>query len=176
MACNSLNLGIAADCSNNMGGITKVYLTPLSNITSYTESGGTVSAISMTSSTYFYAFNFNRNSATFTENLTKNVEAGSALYEQTVTITIPKRETAKRNALALVAVGDLGCVIKDSNAKYWYLGAVEGVYVSEMTSTSGTAKADGSNYVVTLKGFEVNAAYELASASVITSLVSPSWT
>lgn len=176
MACNSLNIGIAADCTNNMGGITKVYLTSLSNVMTYTASGATVSAISLTASSNFYAFNFNRNSATFTENLTKNVEAGAALYEQTVTITIPRREGAKRNALALIAVGDLACVVKDSNGIYWYLGEVEGVYMSEGTSTSGTAKGDGSNYVVTLKGFEVEQARVVSPASVITSLVSTSWT
>ena len=52
MACVSFSGGISNDCSNNMGGITKLYLTDLANVTSYTESGGTVSSISMTASSY----------------------------------------------------------------------------------------------------------------------------
>ena len=154
MACVSFSGGIANDCANNMGGITKLYLTDFSNIVTYTESGGTVSAITMASASYFYEFAFNRNSASYQEDLVKSVEAGSALFEQTISVTIPRRDVAKRNTLALLTTRDLAVIIKDSNGLYWYPGAVEGVYLSESTSTSGTAKADGSNYVLTLKGFE----------------------
>jgi hypothetical protein len=51
---------------------------------------------------------------------------------------------------------DLAVIIKDSNGILWYPGQVEGMYLITTTSTSGTAKADGSNYVLTLKGFEVD--------------------
>lgn len=171
MACVSFSGGIAKDCENNIGGLTKLYLTDLSNIVTYTQSGGTVSAITMASASYFYSFDFNRNSATFTEDLVKSVEAGSALFEQTVTVTIPRRDVKKRNTLALLTQRDLAVIVKDSNGLYWYPGAVEGMYLSESTSTSGTAKADGSNYVLTLKGFEVDRSYGVAS-SIVSALVS----
>jgi hypothetical protein len=154
MACVTFSGGIAKDCANNIGGLTKVYLTDFDNIVGYTQSGGTVSSITMASASYFYEFEFNRNSATFTEDLVKSVEAGSALFEQTLTLTIPRRDVSKRNTLSLLTQRDLAVIIKDSNGLYWYPGQVEGMYLSESTSTSGTAKADGSNYVLTLKGFE----------------------
>jgi len=166
MACVSFSGGISNDCSNNIGGLSKVYLTDLSNISSFTQSGGTVSAISMAGATKFYEFQFNRNSATFTEDLVKSVEAGSALFEQTVTLTIPRRDVTKRNTLSLLTQRDLAVIVKDSNGLYWYPGAVEGVYLSESTSTSGTAKADGSNYVLTLKGFEQERSYAVTSTIV----------
>jgi hypothetical protein len=166
MACVSFSGGISNDCSNNIGGLSKVYLTDLSNISSYTQSGGTVSAITMAGATKFYEFQFNRNSATFTEDLVKSVEAGSALFEQTVTLTIPRRDVTKRNTLSLLTQRDLAVIVKDSNGLYWYPGAVEGVYLSESTSTSGTAKADGSNYVLTLKGFEQERSYGVASGII----------
>lgn len=166
MACVSFSGGIAKDCENNIGGLTKLYLTDFDNIVTYTQSGGTVSAITMASASNFYEFEFNRNSATFTEDLVKSVEAGSALFEQTVTVTIPRRDVAKRNTLALLTQRDLACIIKDSNGLYWYPGAVEGLYLSESTSTSGTAKADGSNYTLTLKGFEVDRAFGVNSGIV----------
>jgi len=166
MACVSFSGGIAKDCENNIGGLTKLYLTDFDNIVTYTQSGGTVSAITMASASYFYEFEFNRNSATYTEDLVKSVEAGSALFEQTITVTIPRRDVAKRNTLALLTQRDLAVIIKDSNGLYWYPGAVEGVYLSESTSTSGTAKADGSNYVITLKGFEIDRAPGVASGIV----------
>lgn len=166
MACVSFSGGIAKNCENNVGGLTKVYLTDFDNITAFTQSGGTVSSITMASMSYFYEFEFNRNSATFTEDLVKSVEAGSALFEQTLTLTIPRREVSKRNTLSLLTQRDLAVIIKDSNGLYWYPGEVEGMYLSESTSTSGTAKADGSNYVLTLKGFEQERAAGVASGII----------
>jgi len=154
MACVTFSGGIAKDCANNIGGLTKVYLTDFDNIVGYTQSGGTVSSIIMASASKYYEFEFNRNSATFTEDLVKSVEAGSALFEQTLTLTIPRRDVTKRNTLSLLTQRDLAVIIKDSNGLFWYPGQEEGMYLSESTSTSGTAKADGSNYVLTLKGFE----------------------
>jgi len=170
MACISFSGGISLNCENNIGGLTKVYLTDFDNIISLSESGGTVSAITMASASNFYEFEFNRNSAEFTEDLVKSVEAGSALFEQTLTLTIPRRDVVKRNTLGLLTQRDLAVIIKDSNGFFWYPGLVEGMYLSESTSTSGAAKADGSNYVLTLKGFEINRAPVIDSA-IIPSLI-----
>lgn len=154
MACTAFSGSIPKDCDNNMGGLNKVYLTDFSNVLGLSASGGTISTIIMATSSYFYEFIFNRNSATFTEDLSKSVEAGSALFEQTVTITIPRRDVTKRNTLSTLTQRDLAVIVKDSNGIYWYPGQVEGMYLAESTSTSGTNKTDGSNYVLTLKGFE----------------------
>ena len=156
MACVSFSGGISLNCENNIGGLTKLYLTDFDNVVSLASAGGTISTITLATASKFYEFEFNRNSATFTEDLVKSVEAGSALFEQTVTVTIPRRDVQKRNTLALLTQRDLACIVKDSNGFFWYPGETEGLYLSEATSTSGTAKADGSNYVLTLKGFEVD--------------------
>jgi hypothetical protein len=166
MSCVSFSGGIAKTCDNNIGGVVKLYLTDFDNVLSYTASGGTVSSITMATASSFYEFNFNRNSATYTEDLVKSVEAGSALFEQTLTVTIPKREVSKRNTLALLTQRDLAVIFQDANGLYWYPGKVEGMYLSESTSTSGTARADGSNYVITLKGFELDRAEGVASGII----------
>lgn len=166
MACVSFSGGISLNCENNIGGLTKLYLTDFDNIVGYTQSGGTVSSITLAGGSKFYEFEFNRNSATYTEDLVKSVEAGSALFEQTITVTIPRRDVQKRNTLALLTQRDLAVIIKDSNGYFWYPGEVEGMYLSESTSTSGTAKADGSNYVLTLKGFEIDRAAGVASGII----------
>lgn len=171
MSCISFSGGLSKGCDNNVGGVSKVYLTDFANLTSVTETGGTVSSIIMASASYFYEFEFNRNSSTYTEDLLKSVEAGSALFEQTLSITIPRRDVAKRNTLALLTQRDLAVIFKDSNGLYWLSGRAEGMYLSESTSTSGTAKADGSNYVITLKGFEIDRAPGVASG-IVAALVS----
>lgn len=166
MACVSFTGGISNDCSNNIGGLTKLYITDLANITTLTSSAGTVSAITMATGSVFYQFAFNRNSATFTEDLVKSVEAGSALFEQTISVKIPRRDVSKRNTLALLTMRDVAVIIKDSNGLYWLPGEIEGMYLLEQKGNSGTAKADGSHYELTLKGFEVSQASAIASATV----------
>lgn len=170
MSCVSFSGGISKTCDNNVGGVIKLYLTDFDNVLSLTASGGTVSSITMATASKFYEFSFNRNSATYTEDLVKSVEAGSALFEQTLTVTIPKREVSKRNTLALLTQRDLAVIFQDANGLYWYPGKVEGMYLSESTSTSGTARADGSNYVLTLKGFELDRA-EGVSSGIISGLL-----
>lgn len=171
MACVSFSGGLPKDCDNNMGGLGKVYLTDFANVLGLSQSAGTVSTITMATASYFYEFAFNRNSATFTEDLSKSVEAGSALYEQTLTITLPRRDVTKRNTLSLLTNRDLAVIVKDSNGIYWYPGMVEGMYLSESTSTSGTNKTDGSNYVLTLKGFEQERA-PIVTSTIIAALLS----
>lgn len=166
MSCVSFSGGISKTCENNIGGVTRLFLSDADNVLSYTASGGTVSSITMATASKFYEFEFNRNSATYTEDLVKSIEAGSALFEQTLTVTIPKREVSKRNTLALLTQRDLAVIFKDANGLYWMAGLVEGMYLSESTSTSGTARADGSNYTLTLKGFEIERAPGVAEAII----------
>jgi len=172
MACIAFTGGITLDCENNIGGVTKVYLTDFDNVASITAAGGTVSAITMEQGEFFYEFEFNRNSAEFTEDLVKSVEAGSALFEQTLVLTIPRRDVAKRNTLSLLTQRDLAVILKDSNGFFWYPGEVEGMYLSESTSTTGLNKADGSNYVLTLKGFELERAPGV-DGTIISGLLEP---
>jgi hypothetical protein len=166
MSCVSFTGGISLNCENNIGSLTKVYLTDFDNVVGVTEAGGTVSAITMASASYYYEFEFNRNSATFAEDLSKSVEAGSAFFTQTVTMTIPRRDVAKRNTLALLTQRDLAVIVKDGNGFYWLIGRVDGAYLSEQTSTSGTAKADGSNYVLTLIAEEIEQAPAVDSSII----------
>jgi hypothetical protein len=171
MSCVSFSGGISLNCENNIGSLTHVYLTDFDNVVTVTESGGTVSAITMASASYFYEFEFNRNSASLQEDLTKSVEAGSAFFTQTVTMTIPRRDVAKRNVLALLTQRDLAVIVKDGNGFYWLIGRTDGAYLSEQTSTSGATKADGSNYVLTLIAEELNQAPAVADAVIPTILV-----
>ena len=170
MACVSFSGGIPQNCDNNIGGLNRLYLTDFDNIVGFTQSGGTVSVIQMATASQFYEFEFNRNSASFTEDLLKNVEAGAALFEQTISISIARRDVSKRNTLALLTQRDLAVIFRDSNGLYWYPGASEAMYLAESTSTSGLAKADGSLYTLTLKGFESDRAPGV-SASIVPALL-----
>jgi len=104
-------------------------------------------------------------------NATIDLQAGSTFFEQTISLVIPRREASKRNAISLLISGqkELHVIALDSNGLYWSLGTLEGVQASNIESTSGVAKADGSNYTITLLGKERFQA-ETIDASVITAL------
>lgn len=170
--CNCSELlsgGITRGCESNSGGIQKVYIADYCAVESVTSADGTISAITMVTASpanLFYEFAFNRNTSEFTENAVVNVENGSLFYDQTGTLVIPRREVAKRNALAMLMSKDLLVIIQDQNGLYWLFGETNGVYVSELPSTSGKAKADGSSYTITFKGEEPAQAQEVDPSAV----------
>ncbi len=167
MSCTLLTDGIAKDCLNNIGGVTKIYITDFANVISNTKISEVIQSFTMASATVFYEFAFNRNSSTFTENATVSVENGGVFYDQTVTLKIPRRESAKRDVLALLMQKELAVIVKDSNGNYWYPGEVAGCYVSELPSESGTAAADFNGYTITIVGQEKEAAREILEAGVL---------
>jgi len=48
------------NCENNIGGLTKLYLTDFDNVLGITASGGTISTITLATASVFYEFEFNR--------------------------------------------------------------------------------------------------------------------
>ena len=165
MSCESLTGGISKGCGNNMGGVSAIYVTELSNITGYTQSGGTVSSINMTGS--FYEFEFNRNTSLFEENQPINIENGSAYYEQRVTLVIPKRDVEKRNILKTLAQKELAIIVRDGNDILWLIGEDNGALLTESTSGSGQAKADGSKYSLVFVAEELEPAPVVTEAALI---------
>lgn len=172
MACNSLT-SILRGCSNNLGGIKAVYIIPEESVTGYTESNGTVTAIGTSGGTNFSTFEFTKDGGSYLSELAVDETAGSSLWNQTVTLTIPRREVAKRNSIALLSEGqrNLKIVVKDSNSLYWYFGAENGMVLTTVAGGSGENRAAGSNYVLTFIGAEVEDAFEVDSA-IISALIS----
>ena len=172
MACNTSLTSILKGCDNNIGGVTNIYLAPEEFVTGTTESSGTVTAIGMSGASTFVEYQFNKNSASYVEDATISLENGSTFYATTLTLTIPRREVAKRNAIALIAAGqrDLKIIIKDANGLYWYMGNAESANLTAIGEGSGTAKADGSKYALTFLAEEPEQMPEVDS-SIIAALI-----
>lgn len=169
MACENITEGVAKGCDNNMGGLTEIYITDLVNVQSVTETSGHITGFTMAGSpaAVFYRFEFNKNTSSFEENEPINVENGSAYYEQKVMLTIPRRDVTKRNAIKVLAQRDLAIIVKDGNGIYWYVGKESGALLTELTSGSGVAKADGSKYTLTFIAEELEPAQTVAEAAVL---------
>jgi len=145
MACNILT-GISKSCDNNIGGVTKFYVSNYDNVTAYTLTAGLVTAITATDP--FVEFVFNKNSSSYVEDAVISLESGSTHYATTTNLMIPRREVSKRNSLQLIAAGqaDLFIILKDANGLYWVQGLVNGSNLTAQGEGSGAAKADGSKY------------------------------
>jgi hypothetical protein len=174
MACNTNLTSILKGCDNNAGGLTNIYLAPAEQLESTTLVAGEVTAISMTASAQFVEFSVNKNSASYVEEAGIDLTAGSTFYTTTLTLTIPRREVAKRQSIALIAAGqrNLAIIIRDANGLYWFMGYAEYANLTGLGEGSGAAKADGSKYALTFLAEEAEMMPEVDS-TIIPALLIP---
>jgi len=168
--CSALNGAIAKSCDTNTGGIRKMYIADFDNVTGITTSGtpAKISAITMAAGTKFYEFEFNRNTSSYEEAVTVNLENGSTFFNQTVRLELARRESAKRDAIEKLVAGQkqLMVIVLDSNGLYWLFGQVEGAYATEITGGSGVAKTDKNGYSISMTAEEPAQAYEVDSTII----------
>lgn len=147
MSCTSLE-NILKGCDTNIGGVSKVYLNDMSNITSETVNTNDHEVTARVVSTPYVEFEFARNVSSFTEEAQINFENGSSFWMTTVSIKLFKREAAKSRAIQIAAQGqrDLSLIVLDTNGVYW---DVPYSRLATDAGGSGTAKADGSAYDIT---------------------------
>lgn len=171
MACNTSLIAITKGCDNNAGGLTKFYVIPAEEInqTGFTISADTITAITMAASGNTWTeFEFNKNVANYEEVGTISLENGSTYFAQTVNLTIPRREAAKRAAIQLIASGqrDLQIIVKDGNGLYWFIGYANFANLTATGGGSGTVKGDGSQYTLTFLAEEPVQAFEVLASAI----------
>src|SRR5210317_553856 len=160
--CTALT-SISKDCSNNIGGLTNVWIYDSEDIAALADSNGDVSTLTLATGGVGQAFTIKRNTSNFTEEAAIDLVNGSSFITQTINLMFHRREAAKSNAIQILGEGqrDLFLVLKDANGKYW---AFENMQLSSVSEGSGTAKADGSKYSLALVGENVEYAYEASLA------------
>ena len=170
MSCEALQ-NIAKSCDNNTGGIRQVWINQQEGVTATTVAGGSwiVSAIT---STPFATFEINRNTGNYTEDTAVDLINGSTFVTQTITLMFNRRDKEKSEAIHVLGAGQqyLAAVVKDANGKYWYF---ENLQLTATGEGSGTARADGSKYSVTLLAESDHLAYEIEAADVVSPTFPP---
>jgi len=167
MACEALE-GIVKSCDNNSGGIYKVWINQQDEIDEITLDSTltwTIDGITLVNPTLFTEFEIRRNTGSYTEEAAIDLVNGSSYYTKTITLMFHRRDQSKSQAIKVLGAGQqyLAVIIQDANGKYWYFpymqltGAAEG---------SGTARADGSKYSVTLTSEEEYLSYEVLESAV----------
>jgi len=179
MAC-ILSKGIKLDCSANTGGVEAIWITAVDDIATLTvnevdgapaSGDGTVTALTMDASKSFMKFETLRNSISFEQPSSINLENGSTFYTHTIQFTIPKQDVSKRNKIYQLAAGQqkVLVIVKDMNGNYWLSGVQSdgstalALQVSVANAMTGKAKSDMNGYDVTLTAELNTLAFSLSS-------------
>lgn len=172
MAGCALTQDFNLDCRDSIGGVKIVYLIEKSNITSYTDASGVVTAITKATGTIFRKYSLIRETSNFTDTLTVSEANGTVFAAQALEIIINKLQANTRNEIMLIARNNITVVAGDNNGKYWLLGKDYGLVLAAAAAASGTAWGDRNGYTLPFAGNELQLAEEV-SASVIATLQTP---
>ena len=149
MACSTVLTGIALDCAN-AGGIKKVYIAPISDVTAVTVTAGAVSAITMSGTKKFKEYSFRKNTASLTKTATKDDAAGTSFVTSEVALKFAKMDNAKRTEMQALLTGNVYVIVLDNNGEYWFLGYDSYCSASAATGESGTSLGDANQYTINL--------------------------
>jgi hypothetical protein len=161
MPCESL-ITIEKSCLNNTGGIKTVWIAPQDEVT-VTE--GTWQILTATLDNPAAVYAINRNTGNYTEDTAQDLLTGNQLVTQTITLMFNRRDKAKSEAIHVLGAGQqyLAVFIEDANGLYWYF---ENAQLTATGEGSGTARADGSKYSITLLSEAEHLSYEILSTVI----------
>ena len=169
MSCENLET-IVKSCLNNSGGIFKVYINQQDNIDGFTldsaPNAWTIDSITLIGGGDLYTeFEIRRNTGSYTEDAAIDLVNGSSYVTATISLMFHRRDQAKSQAIKVLGAGQqyLNAIIQDANGKYWYFPYLQ---LSAVGEGSGTARADGSKYSVTLIAENDFLAYEVDSTII----------
>jgi hypothetical protein len=168
MACEALET-IVKSCDNNSGGIEKIWINQQDNIASIDlddTNTWTIDAITLAGGAPDYTpFEIRRNTGSYTEDAAIDLVNGSSYVTATISLMFHRRDQDKSQAIKILGAGQqyLNAIVKDMNGKYWYFPFLQ---LSAVGEGSGTTRADGSKYSVTLIAENDFLAYEIEEAAV----------
>lgn len=166
MAC-ALTQGFTTfDCKDNVGGVKAVWFINYSDVTAVTEASGVVSAITKASGKVFYKYLLVRNTASFTETITGNIENGTVFFDQSLVVVLNKLQANTRNEILLLSRNTMMAVVEDQNGKYWLAGKLNGLDLLTGSAGTGTAAGDRNGYSLTFSGSEREMAVEVSSTVI----------
>jgi len=172
MSACYISSGVDLGCSDGIGGIKSIWVLGASGATA-----PSVSAVSITGSTgpitgitgsgVWYNFELKRNTSSLSQNTTKNFENGTIYWEQVLTAVLFKYDQDKRNQLLVLGQNDkIQIVAVDQNDVQYYLGQVNGLYLSGGSAATGTAFGDRNGFELIFTG------QEAAPANVVSGTLS----
>ena len=170
--CQALE-AILKSCDNNTGGIYGIWITPQDNIAaiaptdpSAVPGGWEITGITLANPlTLFENYYIRRNTSSFTEEAAIDLINGSSFVTATISLMFQRREADKSRSIKILGSGQqyLAAIVLDANGIYWYFPYLQ---VTGVAEGSGTARADGSKYAVTLLSENEYLAYTIDPAII----------
>jgi len=163
MSCY-ISSGVDLGCSDGIGGIKSIWVlgqtgATLPSVTGVTVTGSTGPITGITGAGAWYNFELKRNTSSLSQNTTKNFENGTIFWEQVLTAVLFKYDQDKRNQLLLLGQNDkIQIIAVDQNDTNYYLGQVNGMYLSGGSAASGTAFGDRNGFELIFTGQEAEPA------------------
>jgi hypothetical protein len=160
MSCY-ISSGIQLGCSDGIGGIKKIYIvggagSANGGVTGVTQNAtGEITGGTSSSGTTIYGFELKRNTSSLAQNVTKSFENGTIYFEQVLTAVFFKYDQDKRNELKILSQNDkIQIIAVDQNDVQYWLGQVNGMYLSGGSAASGTAYGDRNGFEFVFTGQE----------------------
>jgi hypothetical protein len=166
MSCY-ISSGVALGCSDGIGGIKKIYIVGGGgSVTGLTyNASGSITGATSTTGTTIYGFELKRNTSSLSQNTTKNFENGTIYWEQVLTAVFYKYDQDKRNQLKILGQNDqIEIIAVDQNDTQYYLGQVNGMYLSGGSAATGTAYGDRNGFEMIFTGQEPQPANVITGA------------
>jgi len=170
MSCY-ISSGVDLGCSDGIGGIKSIWVLGVTgatgaSVTSIAITGTTGPITGITGTGAWYNFELKRNTSSLSQNTTKNFENGTIFYEQVLTAVLYKYDQDKRNKLLLLGQNDkLQIIAQDQNDVFYYLGQVNGMYLSGGSAATGTAFGDRNGFELIFTGQEHDPANTIDDAT-----------
>lgn len=154
MAC-AITGGYTIDCRESVGGIQTIWVLEKSNITSYTETSGTLSTITLASSGMtFYKIEVPRATAFSSNTITASQENGTFYYTHEINFPINSRSATVRNLINVLAKNKCVFITLEGDGLYRAYGLKFGLFLDSAESGSGTSLADRNGYMCKFSSME----------------------
>jgi hypothetical protein len=159
MSCY-ISSGVQLGCSDGIGGIKTIYVLGATgatepSVSGITYSGGSASITGISGTGTWFQFELKRNTSSLSQNTTKSFENGTIYWEQVLTAVLFKYDQEKRNQLKVLGQNDqIQIIAVDQNDVQYYLGQVNGMYLSGGSAATGTAFGDRNGFEMIFTGQE----------------------
>lgn len=172
MGCSSATLsGIALDCGN-VGGIKKVYIANVADVSSIAyDASGEVSALTMETGKTFKSYSFRKGNASFTVTGARDDKNGTYFAKTDINVQFNKMEKSKRTEMVQLVSASAYVIILDNNGIYWFVGKDSYVSVTTGNGQSGATMAEGNFYNVVLSSETAELPNTIASGVVTITVV-----
>ncbi len=155
-------------CDIGAGGVIEMWLIEAGNISALVESSGTITTVTKVAGKIFRKYQLVPETASWTEDITGNIQNGTLYYDQKGVLVINKQQVSVRNEILLLAKNNLVAIVHDVNDTYRLYGRVLGLRVLSGQASTGTALGDRNGYTLNFQGKEAEPAPFVSAAAILT--------